>query len=52
MLDMGLGLIEEDFGALTKDEYDDLMMEADENDETVVKISDDDQKMKKLSKGC
>lgn len=42
MLDMGLGLYEGDFRALTEDEYDDLMMEADEKDDVFVEISDDE----------
>lgn len=42
MLDMGLGPCEGDFGALTEDEYDVLMMKAEEDDEAVVEISDDE----------
>lgn len=41
MLDMGIGPIEGDFGALTEDEYDELMMDEAEENDAIVQISDE-----------
>lgn len=47
----GTGTYQDDFGALTEDEYDDLMMEVDEEDYAVVEISDDDSEEEGIVEG-
>lgn len=51
ILDMGLGPIEWDFGALIEEAYDDLMMEAGEEADAVVEISDEDSDDEEIVEG-